>query len=523
MKTYFVEKISSLADLKKQFRVLVLANHPDRGGSTEAMQAINAEFEKLYKEWEHKKPASNATNTGYETDYAGATAREYSEYVYNEYAWKGSRYNSNLTKEDLVGIFRQWLKDTYPNCKFSVNRNGWNSINVHILKMDFNPFATEEVLKRYEVNSYHIDKDKVLNDRARDVVENISSYLLSYNYDNSNVMTDYFDRGFYESIEFGNSKTPFIVEIPRARRTGGTADPGFKRPIGKAHAAIKKALGKAYFAPYNYKGSELLLLGEDSIYSDESKFYPLYYGGYKTAEKRVIKLKAAGIECRILNDRYCRIQFLGYNPEVENALAEEDRAANEAERIWNEQKATSQEAATEKTPYGASEKSQTFGSFEVVDYSEKAVALFGDTKPISSKLSDIGGRFNPALRYGNEKRSGWVFSKKQVEALTAFLSGLQEANQGTERKEQAPDMNAIPAGETGGNVEREKLSDTGFQALCASIEKRYVAAGYTRTKAYLKEKLANRKASIQQLRYIAYLLSEYLYRLGKLDEYGDAA
>ena len=45
--SYF-ENIQSLADLKKRFRNLAKANHPDRGGSTEIMQKINVEFEKLY-------------------------------------------------------------------------------------------------------------------------------------------------------------------------------------------------------------------------------------------------------------------------------------------------------------------------------------------------------------------------------------------------------------------------------------------------------------------------------------------
>ena len=43
--TYF-KNISSLSELKEQYRALILTNHPDKGGNTERMQQINAEFEK---------------------------------------------------------------------------------------------------------------------------------------------------------------------------------------------------------------------------------------------------------------------------------------------------------------------------------------------------------------------------------------------------------------------------------------------------------------------------------------------
>lgn len=60
-------------------------------------------------------------------------------------------------------------------------------------------------------------------------------------------------------------------------------------------------------------------------------------------------------------------------------------------------------------------------SFEIVDYSEKAVALFGDTKAIKDLLSAMGGKFNPRLTHNNEKRAGWIFSKTKREELNTIL------------------------------------------------------------------------------------------------------
>ena len=65
------------------------------------------------------------------------------------------------------------------------------------------------------------------------------------------------------------------------------------------------------------------------------------------------------------------------------------------------------------------------GEFILVDYSEKAVALFGDTKPIKDRLSDIGGRFNSRLTYDGQKRAGWIFQKAK-EAQVREAIGMTE-------------------------------------------------------------------------------------------------
>lgn len=59
---------------------------------------------------------------------------------------------------------------------------------------------------------------------------------------------------------------------------------------------------------------------------------------------------------------------------------------------------------------------------EIVDYSEKAIAVFGDTKAIKDELKKLGGKFNPALRYNGGKRAGWIFSKKQADKVRALLA-----------------------------------------------------------------------------------------------------
>lgn len=62
---------------------------------------------------------------------------------------------------------------------------------------------------------------------------------------------------------------------------------------------------------------------------------------------------------------------------------------------------------------------------EIVDYSEKAIAVFGDTKAIKEQLKELGGRFNPALNYNGEKRAGWIFSKKQTDKVRELLTPVK--------------------------------------------------------------------------------------------------
>ena len=65
------------------------------------------------------------------------------------------------------------------------------------------------------------------------------------------------------------------------------------------------------------------------------------------------------------------------------------------------------------------------GEFVIVNYSEKAIALFGDTRPIKDKLSAIGGRFNGRLTHEGEKRAGWIFQKAK-EPQVRELIGITE-------------------------------------------------------------------------------------------------
>jgi hypothetical protein len=62
------------------------------------------------------------------------------------------------------------------------------------------------------------------------------------------------------------------------------------------------------------------------------------------------------------------------------------------------------------------------GDFVIVDYSEKAIAVFGDTRPVKDQLKALGGHFNPKLTHEGGKRVGWIFSKQTEQEVRNLLT-----------------------------------------------------------------------------------------------------
>lgn len=78
----------------------------------------------------------------------------------------------------------------------------------------------------------------------------------------------------------------------------------------------------------------------------------------------------------------------------------------------------------------------TVEGLEIVDYSEKAMAVFGDTKAIKEQLKELGGRFNPSLNYNGGKRAGWIFSKKKADEVRRLIA--------SEKVEAVEELPALP-------------------------------------------------------------------------------
>lgn len=62
------------------------------------------------------------------------------------------------------------------------------------------------------------------------------------------------------------------------------------------------------------------------------------------------------------------------------------------------------------------------GSYTIVDYSEKSVAIFGDTKAIKEQLAALGGCFNKYLTLNGSRCAGWVFQKNKEDDLRRLVN-----------------------------------------------------------------------------------------------------
>lgn len=80
---------------------------------------------------------------------------------------------------------------------------------------------------------------------------------------------------------------------------------------------------------------------------------------------------------------------------------------------------------TDKTPQTPPSDDNGVGknACTLVEYSDKAVAVFGDTKSIKDELRAMGGRFNSRLTFNGQRLAGWIFSKSQEQRL-AYYFGL---------------------------------------------------------------------------------------------------
>lgn len=91
----------------------------------------------------------------------------------------GSRYNKNLTIKDIAKLVKNEAKGKYPDCKISARTKNYDAIWVTV---------------KVNETDYNIEKQK-------EIKKDIANMLESYNYNRSDVMTDYFDYNFYGFVD----------------------------------------------------------------------------------------------------------------------------------------------------------------------------------------------------------------------------------------------------------------------------------------------------------------------------------
>lgn len=161
------------------------------------------------------------------------------ENSYSPNGWQGKLYNSSYSVKEIAHFVRHFMKKQYPKCTFSVTSDR-NHINVALMSADFNPFVTpsREAIEQlpsahrmfgttdekiamwqkaieqghHTVNQYYIAEDYRLSEAGRQCMQFIKNVLDAYNYDDSNIQSDYFSTNFYMTIAIGKWDKPFIIK-----------------------------------------------------------------------------------------------------------------------------------------------------------------------------------------------------------------------------------------------------------------------------------------------------------------------
>lgn len=101
------------------------------------------------------------------------------------------------------------------------------------------------------------------------------------------------------------------------------------------------------------------------------------------------------------------------------------------------------------------------GEVNIIEYSERAIAVIGDTKPIKELLKSLGGSFNARLSCG----PGWIFSKKKLEELQTALLNINNAKTEETPKEEKQDLTPVLFSEIKAIQEPETLQAEEIQEI----------------------------------------------------------
>jgi hypothetical protein len=213
----YFKNITSLDDLKSQFRKLAFKHHPDVGGDIEAMKTVNNEYDILFPIWQH---THNTTSTVKNAETAAETRSEF----YTQNGWKGTNYNINLGTKEIAVLIREYAKEAFPLHKFSVifrSFAGGSEITIALMEAPYQVFKDGKAPKDgyiqnaefyFKVNRTPNDPHPYeLTEQAIEVLKDVKHFMDSYNREDCDDMIDYFNVHFYDGLEIGKWNKPFIM------------------------------------------------------------------------------------------------------------------------------------------------------------------------------------------------------------------------------------------------------------------------------------------------------------------------
>ena len=272
---------TTLDELKKEYRRLAMIHHPDVGGDTATMQAINAEFEAAFP---LLRMVRDQTAEAPSTE----TAASYRSEFYTANGWKGSNYDASLSLKEIAQRVRAFIKEQFPTYKFSV-RCSYASMcqELHVdmkeapckVYKDLDELTGQDVddiitranrnnvwgltcwsqeEARAEISRIWAEYGSwymVPADQIRAAAEAVDNFVASYKFDDCDGMIDYFHVNFYY---FGclQDNARSVQFVPRTARIA--AKKPAKKPTPPA-TAIRVEINP------DFNGIEVYFPGKPSV------------------------------------------------------------------------------------------------------------------------------------------------------------------------------------------------------------------------------------------------------------------
>lgn len=127
----------------------------------------------------------------------------------------GYKYNPELKVKDIAKLVKKEIKDKYKNIKVSARTRNYNTIdiNVQLPKEQYKAVKGDDLTEgaTYQDIEMRARRDKktiteylkgrkILNKEGEIIKKDIETILSMYDYDGSDILTDYFDRNFYSFV-----------------------------------------------------------------------------------------------------------------------------------------------------------------------------------------------------------------------------------------------------------------------------------------------------------------------------------
>lgn len=102
------------------------------------------------------------------------------------------------------------LKEKYPDIKFSVTCDSHSTVSIAIMEstVDFSDIL--EGRKRCSINHYWIDRNYSTH---AELFKGIMEVANDGNHDDSDLMSDYHDVGWYVDLEIGKYNKPYVQKV----------------------------------------------------------------------------------------------------------------------------------------------------------------------------------------------------------------------------------------------------------------------------------------------------------------------